>query len=32
MLADNEAVKRYGRRLESEIDAAMTQGGATARR
>ena len=32
MLADNEAVKQYGRRLESEIDAAMAQGGATARR
>ena len=31
MLADNEAVKQYGRRLESEIDAAMAQKGATAR-
>jgi farnesyl-diphosphate farnesyltransferase len=31
MLADNDAVRRYSRRLEGEIDAAMVQKGATAR-
>jgi hypothetical protein len=30
MLADNDAVRQYSRRLEGEIDAAMAQKGATA--